>query len=143
MAPPAGRCNAVKIKFSISEVLIVAILGLAAYGLSEWGTEAMRLLQAWMPRRILGNEPVASAPALTPLPRQIALCRKEGPGYQACMFNSGYAVNADWTKAHDDDKQGAQGTLNPGRASELVADPYRAGISPVYGVPYWVPRPPK
>ncbi|HEX8962554.1 MAG TPA: hypothetical protein VF801_06080 [Rhodocyclaceae bacterium] len=132
-----------KIKLSIPEILAIALIGLAAYGLAEWGTEAMRLLQAWMPRQLLGAPPAPAAPALTPLPRQIALCRKAGPGYQACMFNAGYSVNADWTKAHDDDKQGAQGTLQAGRASELVADPYRAGPSPVYGVPYWVPRPPK
>lgn len=137
-----GRENIVKFRFSISEFLLIALIGLTAYGLAEWGTDAMLFLRAWLPRRLQAEAPAAQAPVLVPLPRQIALCRKEGPGFQACMFKAGYAVNAAWTEAHNADTEGAKGTLNPGRASELVNDPYRAAPSPVYAVPYWVPRPP-
>lgn len=131
-----------KIKFSISEFLTIAVVALAAYGLAAYGTDAMLLLRAWLPRNLAGKEAPPPAPALVPLARQIPRCRKEGPGFQACMFKAGYAVNEAWTKAHNDDAEGAKGTLAPGRASALVEDPYRADPSPVYGVPYWVPRPP-
>jgi hypothetical protein len=139
---PLLRAAIVKIKFSISEFLTIAVIALAAYGLATWGTEAMLLLRAWLPRNLPGKEAPAPAPALAPLARQIPLCRKQGPGFQACMFNAGYAVNEAWTKAHDADTEGAKGTLNPARAGELLNDPYRTGASPVYGVPYWAPRPP-
>jgi hypothetical protein len=132
----------VKIKFSISEFLTIVVIALAAYGLATWGTQAMLLLRALLPRSLASKEAAPPpAPALVPLARQIPLCRKDGPGFQPCMFKAGYAVNEAWTKAHDGDTEGAKGTLNPGRATELLNDPYRSGPSPVYGVPYWVPRP--
>ncbi len=132
-----------RIKLSLSEVVLAAaVIGVIAYT-TNWGTEAMMRLRALFPRAAQSAEaPKAEAPRLTPLAQQIPLCRKERSGFQPCMFRAGYQVNPAWTSAHNADRQGPSGTLDFGRAGELVNDQFRAGPSPAYGVPYWTPRPP-
>ncbi|MDD5247489.1 MAG: hypothetical protein PHY45_00790 [Rhodocyclaceae bacterium] len=118
-----------------------------AFGGSFWGVPAMQTLKDWVKPEAKAAAAVVAAPqagrpsALRPLAAQIALCRKQGPGFQACMYAAGYAVNAAWATAHDGDISGAAGTSRFSDAIEVVGDPYRAGASPVYGVPYWTPRP--
>jgi len=85
----------------------------------------------------------APKPAPRPLASAIPACRAKGPGFHACMFAAGYAVNPAWSDAH---KAGTPTRENPATQADTVRDPYREGASPAYGVPYWVARdslPPK
>lgn len=129
-----------KIRFSASEYLLAAVLVAVVAYATGWGTEAMRALQALFPRTAQSTEPPAHGPrAVVPLAKQIPACRREGPGFQACMFRAGYAVNSAWTAAHDKDAK-AGAAPNPERAGDVINDQYRVGPSPAYGVPYWAPR---
>ncbi|HEX8989411.1 MAG TPA: hypothetical protein VF816_15750 [Rhodocyclaceae bacterium] len=130
-----------KIRFSFVEAVAVAlVVGAAAYALTAWDPSILFKLRAWFPSQQSAPAPAASASLPPALAKQVPRCRKEGPGFQACMFAAGYAVNTAWTDAHNKDPEGAAGTPTPARAGEVLADPYRIGPSPVYGVPYWVPR---
>lgn len=130
-----------KIRFSPTEILFaVLIAGVVVYLYAAWDPQLLAKLRAWFPHRENAAETKAPVPALVPLETQIGLCRKERSGFQACMFNAGYAVNSAWTTAHNNDQAPAAVRLDPGRAGEVLGDQYRAGPSPVYGVPYWVPR---
>lgn len=79
----------------------------------------------------------AAKPAARPLADAIPACRAKGPGFHACMFDAGYAVNPAWSDAH---KAGAPTRDNVAGQADAVRDPFRAGPSPAYGVPYWVTR---
>lgn len=90
---------------------------------------------------------LAAAPAAKSVPRPLAeaipACRAKGPGFHACMFDAGYAVNPAWSDAH---KAGSPTRDNVAGQADAVRDPFREGPSPAYGVPYWVTRdslPPK
>ncbi len=137
-----------KINFSRWKYFSVAlILALAIYGGVFRGIDAMMALRNWFGQQMMATEvakPVLQAGkpvAPVPLAVQIPRCRKRGSGYQACMFQAGYAVNAEWTSAHDKDTVATANATNFARAIDVVGDPYRAGPSPAYGVPYWAPRP--
>lgn len=130
-----------KIRFSLAEILFAALIaGLVVYVYAAWDPQLLVKLRNWFPHRESVAEATPAAPALPPLAKQIALCRKERSGFQACMFKAGYAVNSAWTAAHNGDREAAAVRLDPGRAGEVLADQYRAEPSPVYGVPYWAPR---
>lgn len=130
-----------KIRLSPTETLFaVLIAGVVVYLYAAWDPQLLVKLRAWFPHRENVEETKAPAPALMPLEKQIALCRKERSGFQACMFKAGYAVNSAWTTAHNNDHEPASARLDPARAGEVLGDQYRAGPSPVYGVPYWAPR---
>ena len=128
-----------KNKFSVGQIVGLLVFGLVAYAGVEYHEDLLLFLHKHFPREGRGGDAVKPAAPLAPLPAQIALCRKQGPGFQACMFQAGYAVNTAWSDAH---KAASAGHIDPARAREVVHDPYRAEASPVYGVPYWAPRPP-
>lgn len=54
------------------------------------------------------------------------------------MIEGGYRVNPDWSDAHRQSSNSPHPT-----STDYLHDAFRAGPSPTYGVPYWVPRPPK
>lgn len=137
-APPSPN---MKIRLSSTEILFAVLAAaVVVYLYAAWDSRFLMKLRAWFPLRENVEETKAVAPALTPLAKQIPLCRKERSGFQACMFKAGYAVNSAWTAAHNDDHEAAAVRLDPARAGEVLGDQYRAGQSPIYGVPYWVPR---
>ncbi len=109
-----------------------------------YGEELLRWAEQLTQSRHAAKTPaVAPKPATRPLATVLPACRAKGPGFHACMFDAGYAVNPAWSDAH---KAGAPTRDNPARQADAVNDRYREGASPAYGVPYWVTRdslPPK
>jgi hypothetical protein len=131
----------VKLKFStMAQIAGLMVMGVLAYDGIAHGSQIMLSLKERFSKAVRMSEPPkppAAAPALAPLSTQIPLCRKQGPGFHSCMYSAGYAVNTAWTSAHDRDTGGA---ADIARSGEILKDAYRAEASPVYGVPYWVPR---
>jgi hypothetical protein len=143
VASRPGFPNEAQVKIRISTVAQIAgllVIGVLAYDGIAHGSQIMLSLKERFSKAVRFTEqpkPPAPPPALVPLSTQIPLCRKHGPGFHACMYGAGYAVNTAWTSAHDRDTGGA---ADIARSGEILKDAYRAEASPVYGVPYWVPR---
>lgn len=137
-----------KIKSSIVGPILMALTFAAlVYGGAIWGIDVMVKMKSWFARQARdagvlkpAAPPVAKPAPAKPLAEQLSLCRKRGPGFHACMLDAGYAVNAAWTTAHRNDSRGTAAPGDLGATADVLGDPYRATVSPVYGVPYWVPR---
>lgn len=121
--------------FSVGQIVALLTFGLVAYAGIEYHDEILLFLHNRFPREGRVEEAIKPAGPPNSLPQQIALCRKEKSGYQSCMFDAGYEVNQAWSDAHKAAKAGT--------SAEAPKDAFRAEPSPLYGVPYWVPRQPK
>lgn len=129
-----------KIRFSTAvQVALLAAIGVLIYDTVEHADEVMVFLKSRFARETHAPDAQkpAQAPPPAPLPVQIDACRKRGPGFLACMYDAGYAVNPAWSSAHQKDSRDGN---DPARAGEVVGDQYRSEASPIYGVPYWVRR---
>lgn len=124
-------------------LVLLALAGMFTLGEGTAGRFGRWLDEVTATRKAAQAVAPAAKPAPRPLADAIPACRAKGPGFHACMFESGYAVNPAWSDAH---KAGAPTRDNPARQADAVNDRYREGASPAYGVPYWVTRdslPPK
>ena len=116
-----------------------ATLSALIYGGFCWGSEVLTSLNVKgkdnpKPQDVVKAE-TAPHPQRLALNSQISKCHSNEPTYHACMFEAGYAINPAWIVAHDSDaKNGSE------RAIDVVRDPFRADVSPAYGIPYWVPK---
>lgn len=121
-------------------------LAAAAYGLAAGGGASVTSLASRFKRE--ARDPIRPKPApqtympapRSPLADRIPACRRQGPGYNACMYKSGYVVNPQWIAAHNRDGADANSSRMPAKL-ETINDAYRAGAGSAYGVPYWVPAP--
>lgn len=123
----------------LTSALLVLLALVGMFTLSEGaGSRLGRWLdEVTAPRKAAPASAPAAKLAARPLAEAIPACRAKGPGFHACMFEAGYAVNPAWSDAH---KAGAPTRDNVAGQADALRDPFREGPSPAYGVPYWVTR---
>lgn len=123
--------------------LTFALLALlAAVGVLTFDRGAAGRLGRWLdevtaPRQGAKTAAPPAKPAPRPLAEAIPACRAKGPGFHACMFDAGYAVNPAWSDAH---KAGTPTRDNAAGQADTVRDAFRDEASRAYGVPYWITR---
>lgn len=118
-------------------LVLLAVAGMFTLGEGTAGRFGRWLDEVTAPRKAAPAAAPAARSAARPLVDAIPACRAKGPGFHACMFDAGYAVNPAWSDAH---KAGAPTRDNVAGQADALHDPFRAGPSPAYGVPYWVTR---
>lgn len=118
-------------------LVLLAGAGVLLFGEGAGGRFGRWLDELTAPRQAAGLAAPAAQPAPRPLDEAIAACRPRGPGFHACMFEAGYAVNPAWSEAH---KAGTPTRDNAAGQADTLRDAFRAEASRAYGVPYWVTR---
>lgn len=118
-------------------LVLLAAVGVLTLDAGAAGRVGRWLDELTAPRQAAKPATPAVKPAPRPLGEVIPACRAKGPGFHACMFDAGYAVNPAWSDAH---KAGTPTRDNAAGQADALRDPFREGTSPAYGVPYWVTR---
>ena len=137
-SPPASRTLSVQnrpvwvLRLTWAAILIAVIYGGFFGGLEVMTSINIKDKDDPHPPDAIKTSPY---PKRLPLNLPILKCHSNEPSYHACMLETGHAINPTWIVTHDSDaKNSSQNAI------EVVRDPFRADVSPVYGIPHLAPK---